>query len=231
ARLDVGQFKLPLGLEGTTSPAVLETVERALFSSDRGRGGAYADVRDLGVGVKGSPLRSLDYHLALTNGLGESMNTMDPDLNKSLAGRVALRLPFPGTVQVGASGALDLDARGDSTHRERMGAELMVARGRLSLRSELVAGRDGAVRRRGGYAHAGYRLTPTVQAVARYDVWDPDTRREGTAADTRERDWLGGVNWYLSGNNLKLQADLVRKTLGASLPSRNLLLVNLQTFW
>ena len=52
--LNVGQFKVPLSLEGLQSSAALETVERALFITDRARGGAYGDVRDLGVMAHGS---------------------------------------------------------------------------------------------------------------------------------------------------------------------------------
>lgn len=229
ARLDVGQFKLPLSMEGVTSPGVIETVERALFTSDRSRGGAYGDIRDLGVALRGTPVRALDYQVAFTNGLGESLNASDPDRAKSLAGRVVLRLPFAAAVQVGGSGAADL-AGSDATRR-RLGAEAALTRGPLSLRSELMTGRDGPVPRRGGYAHAGYRITPEVQVVARYDAWDPDTRSETGVADAAERDYLGGVNWYVAGNNLKVQANYIRKTFGASLPSRAYLLVNLQTMW
>lgn len=229
-RLDAGQFKVPQSMEGLASAAALETVERALFVSDRARGGT-GDVRDIGVGIRGTLARAVDYQAGLFNGLGESVNATDVDRAKSAGVRATVRLPLPGLVQVGGSGALDLAARGDSAGRRRAGVELAATEGPVTLRSEVVALRDGTARRRGWYAHAGYRFTPRVQAVARVDAWDPDTRRESGAADARERDYLGGVNYYVVGNNLKVQANLVRKTFGAAVPSRNVLLLNLQTAW
>jgi hypothetical protein len=49
----VGQFKVPLSREGLQSSAELDT-ERALFITDRRRGGTYGDVRDVGVMASGS---------------------------------------------------------------------------------------------------------------------------------------------------------------------------------
>jgi phosphate-selective porin len=49
ANLQIGQFKLPIGQEALQSSSALDTVERALFMTDRARGGALGDVRDFGV--------------------------------------------------------------------------------------------------------------------------------------------------------------------------------------
>ena len=59
--LNAGQFKVPLSLEGLESSAALDT-ERALFISDRARGGAYGDIRNIvmafGPLTSGSIIRS-----------------------------------------------------------------------------------------------------------------------------------------------------------------------------
>jgi hypothetical protein len=71
-----------------------------------------------------------------------------------------------------------------------------------------------------------------VEGVFRVDVWDPDRRSDATPATVRERDYVFGMNVFLSRHNLKLQANYLRKTYrDGVLPSRNAVLVNTQTFW
>jgi phosphate-selective porin len=228
-RLSVGQFKLPLGLEGRQSSGRLDTVERALFASDRARGGALADVRDIGVMARWSRGTAVEVQAGVFNGVAETQNDVDGNDQKALAGNVAFR-PRPG-LHLGASGAWS-NGRGDRPRQDRAGAELEIVRGPLTVRSELMAGRDGAAERLGAYGHVGYRFTPRVEGVFRVDAWDPDTRSDATPATARERDYVFGVNVFLSRHNLKLQANYLRKTFeGGVLPSRDVVLVNTQTFW
>jgi hypothetical protein len=68
--------------------------------------------------------------------------------------------------------------------------------------------------------------------VFRVDGWDPDTSSESSPASVSELDYVTGFNVLLSRHNLKLQVNYLRKTFGSeALPSRNLVLVNAQTFW
>jgi hypothetical protein len=95
-----------------------------------------------------------------------------------------------------------------------------------------MTGHDGSVYRRGAYGHLGYRLTPRLEGVLRVDTWDPDTGSETTAASVTERDYVLGVNVFLARHNVKVQANYLRKTFNDGvLPSRDVLLVNTQTFW
>jgi phosphate-selective porin len=222
ATLTVGQIKLPFALEGLAAPIAVETVERALFASDRGRGGTYGDVRDIGVSVKGTFRKRYDYQAGLFNGLGENQNDVDHNDRKSVIGRFVARLP--GGLQLGASGARDGD------FREHLGAELLLLRGPFELKAEAIAGRDDLLHRRGGYLHAGYRLTPRLEAVARFDTWDPDTSRDGDLTTSVERDYIAGFN-LKPRERLRLQVNAVRKTFAGGPAARNLLMVNLDTVW
>jgi phosphate-selective porin len=228
-QVSVGQFKLPLGLEGRQSSGRLDTVERALFASDRARGGALADVRDIGILARWSSGTAVEVQAGVFNGVAETQNDVDGNDQKAVAGSIAWR-PRRG-LHLGASGAWG-NGRGDRPRRDRAGAEVELVRGPFTVRSELMAGRDGAVERMGAYGHLGYRLTPRLEAVFRLDQWDPDTRSDATAATVGERDYVLGMNVFLSRHNLKLQASYLRKTFREGvLPSRGVVLLNTQTFW
>ncbi|HKX33235.1 MAG TPA: porin [Blastocatellia bacterium] len=231
-KVDVGQFKVPLSQEGLQSPGKLDTVERALFLSDRARGGAYGDVRDVGVMIRGPLTSYLDYQVGLFNGAGENQNDVDKNDQKALAGRLIVRMPWVRGLQFGGSGVWGDGARHDRPRADRLGTEVLFARGAFMFKSELMSGKDGALSRRGYYTHFGYKLTPKVDAIFRFDTWDPDTRRERNNLDVTERDYLAGFNYYLLENFAKLQFNYARKTFNHGLtPSRHLVLINFQTSW
>jgi hypothetical protein len=228
-QLDVGQYKLPMTLEGLYNSGQLETVERALFLSDRTRGGAYGDVRELGVTARGKISPQVDFSVGVFNGLSQNQNDLDKDNRKSVVGRVVTK-PAKG-LQIGGTGAVDAD-KTPATPRNRLGLDLLWTRGPFMLKSEYSQGKDGALNRQGYYVHLGYKILPKLEAVFRYDTWDPDKNHETNAADVLERDYIAGVNIFLSGHNVKFQADYVRKTFNNSIaPTRNLLLTNMQVLW
>jgi hypothetical protein len=227
-RVDIGQQKIPFGIEGFQSSSTLPTVERPLFASDRARGGSFGDMRDVGASVRGRIGGALDYNLGAFNGSGESQNDVDANLAKSVVAHLAFR-PVP-MLLVGASGVSAGHGAGDAPVRDRLGVETRVQVGRAMLQAEAVNGHDGGISRQGMYALAGFRLRPALELHARFDSWDPDHAREEDAASVTERDYLGGLTWNVQG--LKVQADAVHRTYSAELlPTRWQLLVNLQTNW
>lgn len=229
-RIDAGQQKVPFGLEGSQGSGTLEMVERALFMSDKARGGSFGDVRDAGVAVRGKWRKSLDYQVGVFNGSGESQNDTDANLAKALIARVVVR-PWPA-VQVGASGVYAGSSAGDAPRRDRDAVELRIRTTRVLFQAEAAAGHDALIRRRGAYVHAGFRLRPALDLHLRADGWDPDVDREADAASATERSLLGGATWALTSAGLKLQADVARRTYTAGLaPSRWQLMLNLQTNW
>jgi len=80
----------------------------------------------------------------------------------------------------------------------------------LSVQGEYFIGQaDGStskntLRAQGYYAQAGYFVIPKkLEVAARYAYLDPNR----DIANDLQVEATGGVSWYLSGNNLKLQAD------------------------
>jgi hypothetical protein len=229
-RIDVGQQKLPFGLEGSQSSATLETVERALFASDRGRGGSFGDVRDIGVALRGRVATSVDYAVGTFNGSGESQNDVDVNTAKALVARLVVR-PLEG-LQLGASGIYGGTSAADAPRRDRDGVDVRFRSNKLLIQMEGVAGHDAGLSRRGLYVHTGYHVQPMVDIHLRFDAWDPDIAREADAASATERDYLAGFTWSVPGTALKAQSDLVRRTWSSNLsPNRWQLSMNLQTTW
>jgi hypothetical protein len=229
-RIDVGQQKIPFGLEGSQSSATLETVERSLFASDRARGGSFGDMRDIGLALRGRWTSALDYQVGAFNGSGEGQNDVDANLAKAIIGRVAFK---PTTaLQLGVSGVYAGTSAADAPRRDRDGVDLRFRNGKLLLQAEAVAGHDALISRRGMYALASYRALPMTDLHARFDAWDPDTKREADAASATERDYLAGFTWTMPAAGLKAQADIAHRTYSSALaPSRWQLLINLQTSW
>lgn len=230
--IDVGQFKVPLSLEGLQSSATLETVERAMFASDRARGGTFGDIRDLGVMIRGGFNKHVDYQLGFFNGSGENQNDVDRNDQKAVIGRFVVRPSFVRGLQIGASGAWGNGQRADRPRRDRLGAELLFTRDRFTFKSEVMGGTDANLHRLGYYTHFGYRIKPKLEAIFRFDSWDPDRRLETNASNVTERDYITGFNYFITENKVKLQFNYLRKTFANGIvPSRNLVLVNLQTSW
>jgi hypothetical protein len=231
-QVDMGQLKVPMGAEGLQSSAALETIERALFASDRGRGGTFGDIRDIGAVVRYMPAPSVDVIAGAFNGSGESQNDVDRNDQKSWAGRLVWRPPFAKGLQLGAWAVRAGDTVPGRPRRDRGGAELLFVRDKLTLRGEYVSGKDDAIERRGYYGLVAYKLRPNLEAAARVDTWDPDTDRNSNAASVSERDYVAGFNYYLDGLKAKLQLNYLSKTFSDPVvQDRHQIIVNVQTSW
>jgi hypothetical protein len=228
----VGQQKLPLAMEGVQSSSRLDTVERALFMSDKARGGTYGDIRDFGVTAKGKVATGqIEYSAGVFNGFGETQNDVDRDGQKPFMGRLVARPSAVKGLAIGTSYGRTTAHAGLPTRKDRAGVDAAFARGRLTLASELMTGHDGLLARRGYYAHTTYRIVRDLDAVFRTDTFDPDTAADTTAANVMERDWLGGVNWRIAGPSALLQVNYLRKTFLDVQPGRHVLMANVQTVW
>lgn len=230
-RIDVGQRKVPLSLEGLQSSAALKTVERALMFSDRARGGDFGDVRDIGLLAYGPITRHIDYQLGIYNGLGENQNALDRNDEKAVAGRLVFRPAFLPGLQVGGSGGVSGGDAPGTLYDNRVAGELLYERGNITVQSEIMNGADAGISRLGYYFLAAYRVTPRIEPVLRIDVFDPDTDRGSTAASVTERDYLVGANYLIDGNHLKLQANYLAKTFSSITETQHVLQINLQAAW
>ncbi len=224
ARLTLGQFKIPFSQENLTSGRDLLTVERSAVVNklvpgrDNGSSG-----RDIGAQLEGEILGSKDeplvtYSFGVFNGAG--INRADDNRRKDVAARIALHplkgLSLAGDYYNGESGP-------DRLAKDRMGVELTYVRGRSTVQSEYIWGRDDATRKRGWYVLGAYRFVPKLEGVFRFDSFDPDRRASNNRTDT----YLGGINWYLS-RWVKLQADYGLVDDGARDSLTNLILTQLQ---
>ena len=197
----------------------------ALFASDRARGGAFADVRDIGIMVRGGIGSRVDFQGGDLDGVAERQNEVDRDDQKALAGNLAFR-PLKG-LHVGASGAWG-NGGGDRLRRDRAGAEVP-ARPRSVHRP--IGADDGP--RRGRAPSRGLRpprLPPRTAARG---------RAAGRLLGSRHgigRDAVDGQRAGLRGRDQPLSLPAqpegagkthVRKTFHEGiLPSRNVFLIN-----
>jgi phosphate-selective porin len=176
--------------------------------------------------------RDVEYAVGVFNGVGESQNDTDRNTAKAVVGRLVTRMPFVRQLSIGASGAVSTKSAPDSLIHQRAGADAKFVAGPLMLKGEYMSGRDGTRRGAGWYSHVGYSLTPTLNIIARHDVFDPDLERETSLADARERDWIAGFTWDIAPLNLRFQMNYLRKTFPQAIaPARGLLLTNLQAAW
>lgn len=206
-----GQFKVPFSAESLVPDADLDTVNRAQAVDALAPGRDYGTKgRDTGASlqVTASPWGRKNLIDATVGGFnGEGANAADKNKHKGFAVRAVLNPA--GFLSLGGS-YYDGNRFSTSTVADRLGAEAALSFGPASLKGEYILGRDGAVRREGWYAQAGAFLLPKIlQAVAKYDVYDPDVKRSNAASSASEVKTAVaalGVNWYFN-EGMRLQAD------------------------
>ncbi len=196
--VQVGQMKTPFTREYITSIAEIEALDRSTAVD------SLAPKRDIGI--------QADYqagkHLFLTAGVynGEGQNvTANRDSTALGVARLTVR-PIP-EVTVGANVARYF---GDST---RYGADVSIERRALVLRGEFVAqARDSAGGKddHGWFALGGYKVTPAVQLVAKYEDFD----REAISVQQANRAVSGGINWFVVPSTVRLSAFYVSRKIG-----------------
>ena len=75
--------------------------------------------------------------------------------------------------------------------------------GPAALKGEYIRGRDTAVYMEGWYAQASIFVLPgKLQAVAKYDVYDPDLKISGDKTAIS----VAGLNWFFT-DGMRLQAN------------------------
>lgn len=212
--VDVGQYKIPIGYESLLSSSAIPTVERALLFAQRDPFDAgYGDVRDTGIQLRGTS-GQFDYHLGVFNGFGDRQNTLSSSDQKAVIGRLAYRAKSVPGLQVGISGG-----KGDTGNVDRdiLNAFAVYQRNKLTLQGEYLDGSSvgplgtppvNTVRDiKGYYGHVGYFISPRLEGVLRYDYFDTDKN----LANADGKDITLGANYYIKGNNAKIQLNLVKR--------------------
>lgn len=248
ANLKAGQFKTPYGYEFLVADPKLYTIERTLVS-DR-----LTLNRQVGVQAAGEFLdKRLGYSVGVFNGSGSNVTTNDNE-NFNYMGRVAGtawqgRLAGQSAkVTVGVDGytskdtaltmASDFGFTGNSFtgKREGYGVDAQAGVGPVDLWAEYlnVSFRPtSAVSAKefdadGWYVQATcFVVGRTVQAVAKFDTFDPNDTKVANETDT----WTFGTNWFLKGDDLKLQLAYLLTDVPALTPHQRQLFLRLQTIF
>jgi hypothetical protein len=233
--IDAGQFKIPFGYEGDmVSTSAVQTIDRALMFQARDPfGGGNGDIRDTGVQLRGTQ-GQFAYWLGAFNGLGERQNSSAASDNKAIIGRLAFRpASVPGLV-VGVSAASGdtrntggtNDGNSQRATRRLFNAFAAYKKDKWTLQGEFATNKADSQNAslmpfdrdaRGYYAHVGYLFTPKIEGVLRYDYYNFDR----TLGDAAVRDIVAGINYYIKGNNAKIQLNVLRRSGGSDLTSTN----------
>jgi Phosphate-selective porin O and P len=212
ADVSVGQFKIPLSLEGYGSASKLLFPERAVVSR------RYGDIRDLGLRIEKKIGKNFYYYAGLFN--GEGQNKLDSNAQKDASLRVEV-YPVDG-VTVGLAGYAGLHNRSTTaTTKDRLEADFKLDLASVVLQAEYIHGWDGptSVARTesaGVYGVLGYTFMDKVQPLFRIGRYDPNVRGNAkytvgerglsTTPDDELTSYEFGLNYLLRGNDAKVQA-------------------------
>jgi hypothetical protein len=192
-----GQFLVPFGYETQNSNFEVEAIDRSqIVNAVWYNGSTYAYLRDQGLMVMGQHML-FNYKLACVNGSG--LNTPDNNNHKDIVGRFGVGIPmFAG---LGVSVLRGQWPNGfDCQDRNALSFDLYLDTGKVLIESEYITaeGRVTSVSTSsdtkfgGYYVILGYRITPLIEPVFKYDKFDSDKDNDDDSTVT--------TNMYLGVN-------------------------------
>jgi hypothetical protein len=183
----VGQFRIPLSLEGLVSSTTLETSERSRI----------VNVTRRDIGVQGDwHVAALTLQAAVVNGEGPN-RANNPDNRMAYLAR-AIVTPVTGLDVGGAFAGYSDSTTGDAQAQYRAG--------RWTARAEYIRTHHRAAdfHTTGWYFLAAYQIVPhQFQAVGRVEQYDPSDK----VGTDRETGYLLGIQYFIRGDNFKVLAD------------------------
>lgn len=191
--LRVGQYYVPFSLENTTSDSDLDVINRSQVVNALAPGRDIGSQgRDIGAMLMGK-YSIVEYYAGVFNGAG--INRLDTNKNKDVSARVILR-PIKNL----AVGGSVYDGRYSSTQgaaavtRNKAGLEAMLTVGGLCVKGEFIGAKDDRISKSGWYVQGSYDFLPKrIQAVARWDTFDPNRDLSENRLDTL----LVGGTWFI----------------------------------
>lgn len=186
---------------------------------------------DLGVEVHGLIKGKFGYQAGIFNGTGPNVNLATKTISDDwhipsllYAARLTYQ-PFgvmPATqgdsrrlntnkLLIGISGSVNVESENESTNDVRVGVEWSWIRNRWYFGAEAYFMHIGFTKRQkidksynyyGGYAQAGFFVTPKLQAALRYDIFERNSTGKGGLLNMP----AVGANYFFDKINLKLQA-------------------------
>ncbi|HVP57897.1 MAG TPA: porin [bacterium] len=198
----LGQFQLPFGYETQNSNFDVEAIDRSQIVNTVWNNGTLANgigngyLRDQGLMLMGQHTL-FNYKVACVNGTG--LNTADNNNYKDIVGRIGVGIPmFAGLGVSLLHGEWPNGLK--SQDRKAIGVDLFLDTGKVLVESEFIAARGMVTsantaldKKFGGYyAIVGYRVTPLIEPVFKYDKMDNDKDNDADATVT--------TNTYLGVN-------------------------------
>ena len=201
--LTAGQFKSPFSTESIVSDNLNMPIarSRAVLALAPGRDTGVQG-RDVGAQWSGDLRRGNGPLIEYVAGVFRGQTLIySPRVHYHATAARALVHPLKG-VTLGGDWYGSFSAPSHAEKR-REDAEAAFERGPLRFRAEQIWARDGTLERRGGYAVAGWRLTPHWEPLARADWLTSNVDR----ANTTSVAYLAGVNFYVLGSHIKVGAN------------------------
>lgn len=206
ARIAVGSYKQPFGLEVQTACNALITIDRAIVSDQ-----LVVPQRDYGISVWGGNVNTrLNYAVAIMNGSG--LNQVDNNNKKDIVGRVTYKLfdfmTIGGSYRYGYP-----KLNNDEDSRTTYGGEILLEFNNLHIQGEYIhdegaydPGADTGCgseplalgdKRDGAYGMIWYDTKWNLQPVFKYEFFDQDLDLKDVPYRYSERMTLG-LNYYFN---------------------------------
>lgn len=202
-----GYARAAVGIEGGESPFTIPLFGRSQISR------TYGNVRTLGIKFQGNH-KYYDYSAGFFSS-GRFFKDFFP--GPEFVGLVSLKpLAFTdgkwGKLTMGGS----MNAGNAESHYQVFGTHAIYEYKRLKATAEYAVanGSNGSTGfttnpSEGFYGNIAYRITPRLQAVVRYDQFDPNKDR----ANDRRTEYTAGLNYFVKGQALKLMLNYVYYTV------------------
>ena len=231
AKVSVGSFKQPFGLEVATACHSLTTIDRAIVSDQ-----LVAPQRDMGIMLLGGTSQTkFRYAVALMNGRG--LGVADNNTKKDIIGRATYKvfdfMTIGGSFRYGYPNNNEAD-------RTSYGAEIALNYNKFNVTSEYIydegdynraaGGGCGATplelgaKRQGAYVMASYDINKQWQPVFKYETFDQDLDLKKIGY--QEMMTLG-LNYFFN-DNTRLQINYQNKIETATTIDNDALLMQIQ---
>lgn len=208
AKVSMGSFKSPFGLELGTPCQKLHTINRSKVVNE-----LTAPDRDMGLMLLGGTDTTLfRYSVALMNGTG--LLVKDNDTYKDVVGRLLVQptnwMHFGGSLKLGKSKNEDATLADNTT--KRFGAEFEVNFANFLIQSEYIYGQDegsyvvgggcggdpevvqGSIKRSGMFVMALYKTPWNIEPVIKYENYNSDLDN----SNNLEQITTFGINYFFN---------------------------------